>query len=950
MKFRFFISAIVLSHLLSAFIFSSTALGSVPQEQTCVSQAWPHELSNLAPDPDIVFGRLDNGFRYVLKKNQTPKDRTAIQLNVNAGSLNELDEETGIAHFLEHMVFNGSTHFRPGELIDYFQDIGMSYGGDTNAYTTYEDTVYKIILPASDRKMLEDGLLVMRDYASGALLEQAEIDRERNVVLAEMNERNTASFRTYQESSLFSLEGTLLPQRFAIGRKEVLEGADRRLIKRFYEKWYRPGNMFLVMVGDFDTAVAEAVIAERFATMQASAEPFTCPDYGSLDHNGIDAFYYQEPDLGYTSVSVEVLGNKKPQNDSFALQLKNLHRYMAAQIINFRLDQEREKQESVFSSSRFYFTSILDRFQQSAVVARTSGENWKPALAGINRILNQAIEHGFSDEETGMVKDELLGFLRRGVLISNTRDSLDISRDIVNSLNSNRVIQSPQQMEKLYAAPIRNTTPQDLHEALREIWGQDVRLIEVIGDAHIDSSDPKEVVKEYYGALQQQEIAEKSIDKLPDFPYLPAANGVEPIKRERLEPADASRFKYANNTVLNVKRTLFEENSASVAIHFGDGEKRLPQAGLSLLAEAVVNRSGTGTLRESEISRVLAGKSVNYRFRIGAESLSLAGNALSSDLETLLQVFQAILLDPGLRADAYQSAMKRFELMYKGMNSDINGAAKLYLAPFFAGNALTEEMPSWKDFKALTLDDVRAWLLPQFANAPLEISVVGDVEEAEVVALVSRYFGSLATREYREVKTKIVPHFPAGKTHEVSIGLNEDKALVQMAWLTDDYWDIKRTRRLHVLASIIDERLRKLIREKSGESYSPAAFSTNSKIFPGYGKIVIEVMTDAESLDPVIEQIGEVIQSLHDDPVGADELERSKQPAITSIKEHMATNGYWLSSVLSLSTRHPQVLSWPSTLLDDFGSITAADVSRLVAGYMVAERRAVGIIRAESDG
>ncbi len=947
MKIRFFISAIVLSPLLSGLVFSSTAAASAAQSESCVSQEWPHELSELAPDPDIVFGRLDNGFRYVLRKNENPKNRTAIQLNVNAGSLNELDEESGIAHFLEHMVFNGSTHFKPGELIDYFQDIGMSYGGDTNAYTTYEDTVYKIILPASDRKMLEDGLLVMRDYASGALLDQAEIDRERNVILAEMNERNTASFRTYKESSRFSLEGTLVPERFAIGRKDVLEGAGRGLIKRFYEKWYRPGNMFLVMVGDFDTAVAETVIAEQFNTMKASAEPFSCPDYGTLDHKGIDTFYYYEPDLGYTSVSVEILGNKKPENDSFQLQLKNLHRYMAARIINFRLDQEREKQDSVFSSGHFYFNSILDRFQQSALVARTSGENWKPALAGINRIINQAIEYGFSVEETEMVKEELIGYLRRGVLTSNTRDSLALSRDIINSINSNRVIQSPLREEQLYATPIRNTTPQDLHDALREIWGQDVRLVEVIGDAQIDGGDPEEVVKQYYDMLQQQEIAQKSIEKLPDFPYLPETDEIGPIKRERLELADATRFIYANNMVLNVKKTLFKENSAAVAVHFGDGEKSLPKAGLSLLAEAVVNRSGTGTLRESEISRVLAGSSVNYRFRIGDESLSLAGNALSSDLETLLQVFQAIVLDPGLRSDAYESAMKRFEIMYRGMNSDINGAAELYLAPFFAGNALTEKMPSWEDFKTLTLDDVRAWLLPQFEKASLEISIVGDVEEAEIVTLVSKYFGGLASKEYREMKTAIVPLFPAGKSHEVSIGLKEDKALVQMAWLTDDFWDIKKTRRLHVLAALIDERLRKLVREKSGESYSPAAFSTNSRIFPDYGKIVIEVMTDAESLDPVVGQIGEVIQSFHDDPVGTDELERSKQPAITSIKEHIQTNGYWLSSVLSLSTRHPQILDWPTTLLDDFSSISAADVSKLVADYLVAERRAVGIIRAE---
>ncbi len=216
MKIRFFISVLSLSLcIFLSFNLSYSSTQSSLHDKNCNSNDWPHEVSDLQPDPDISFGRLKNGFRYILLKNQYPKDRTAILLNVNAGSLNEEFEESGLAHFLEHMLFNGSTHFKPGELIDYFQDIGMSYGGDTNAYTTYEDTVYKIILPASDQDMLRDGLLVMGDYARGALLQQTEIDRERGVILAEMNERETASFRSYKASTLFSFEGTLLPQRFA---------------------------------------------------------------------------------------------------------------------------------------------------------------------------------------------------------------------------------------------------------------------------------------------------------------------------------------------------------------------------------------------------------------------------------------------------------------------------------------------------------------------------------------------------------------------------------------------------------------------------------------------------------------------------------------------------------------------------------------------------------------
>ncbi|MEK6201623.1 MAG: insulinase family protein, partial [Desulfobulbaceae bacterium] len=166
--------------------FSQAGLsGELPEdgsrEQLCLSTAWPHEKSDLAPDPALVFGRLDNGFRYILLRNQEPKGRVGVYLNIQAGSLHETEEQRGIAHFLEHMVFNGSTHFPPGSLVEYFQSIGMSFGGDTNAHTGFDETVYHILLPGGSREELKKGLLVMSDYARGALLSETEIDRERGV-------------------------------------------------------------------------------------------------------------------------------------------------------------------------------------------------------------------------------------------------------------------------------------------------------------------------------------------------------------------------------------------------------------------------------------------------------------------------------------------------------------------------------------------------------------------------------------------------------------------------------------------------------------------------------------------------------------------------------------------------------------------------------------------------
>jgi len=212
------------------------------QDQQCLVTTWPHEKSDLAPDPALIFGRLDNGFRYVLLKNQEPKGRVGIYLDIQAGSLYETEEQRGIAHFLEHMVFNGSTHFPAGSLVDYFQSIGMSFGGDTNAHTGFDETVYHLLLPEASREEVDKGLLVISDYARGALLSEAEIERERGVILSEKRARDSVEYRTHEAGLAFTMRGTRIPERMPIGIPGTLEKADHGIMKAYYDAWYRPEN------------------------------------------------------------------------------------------------------------------------------------------------------------------------------------------------------------------------------------------------------------------------------------------------------------------------------------------------------------------------------------------------------------------------------------------------------------------------------------------------------------------------------------------------------------------------------------------------------------------------------------------------------------------------------------------------------------------------------------
>lgn len=943
-----FLSSFFVIFLISIFFVSEPqSYQAVDQSADCFSTKWPHEESELKPDPSLHFGRLANGFRFVLKTNHVPQNRVAVLLNVEAGSLHEQEPQRGLAHFLEHMVFNGSTHFKPGELIEYFQSIGMSFGGDTNAYTTYTDTVYKIILPGGSAEELDQGLLVMSDYAGGALLLEEEIERERGVILAEKTARDSVNYRSHLARTSFVLDGTALPQRQPIGTEQVLKNAGKAELKAFYEHWYRPDNMILSVVGDFDIDAARELIVKHFGMLKNS-EGGVCPDYGRVVSRGIEGFYYHETALGSTEVFIETISNKEPVNDSLQVQTEQIHRYLAAMIVNHRLSRLEEDSDTVFSSASYYDSIMLDRYRLSGIRARTTQQQWRKTLAAMQQSLGQIIAFGVSEREVSRVRQELLADLEQGVLGAETRDSLRLASQIVSTLNENRVFLSPVQESELFEPIISATGAEDINRVIKRAWSNETRLIQLVGDAVIDAAEPQQALKNYYLGLAQSTPAPFVDEQQVAFPYLSTAEQpIAPISQRSFDDISALRFEYANGFILNLKKTDFKNNQVIATLHFGSGRKSQPQKGLDMVSAAVINGSGTGTLRKSQLSEALSGSSVHYRFEVGEESFALQGSTVSAEIELLLQVFYSLIQDPGFREDAYRMAMKEFESMYGNLEHSVEGSAHLFLDSFFTGDIPGSGMGSWDQIKTIELQQIVDWLIPYFRRAPLELSIVGDFDPEQVQRLASIYFAGLPERSMTSSAAgtgSVQALFPVGDRLDISVDAPVDKGLIRVGWLTDDYWDISRTRRLHVLAAVFEDRLRQVIREELGTSYSPSAYATASRIYPAYGAVYAEVIVEAAALDKVLQVIEEIAESLVNDPVDETELARSREPITTSLKDSFRTNRYWLHSVLSLSARHEEQLVWPLSMISDFSSVSAEEINRMAQTYFRDERRAVGVI------
>lgn len=926
--------------------FSSTGESAAP----CFTTGWPSDHSDLLPDPSLHRGILKNGFRYVLKRNNEPAERVAVYLDVQAGSLHEKENQRGLAHFLEHMLFNGSTHFPPGSLVEYFQSLGMSFGGDTNARTSHTETVYNIILPSGAEKDLDSALLVMADYARGALLLDSEIDRERGVILAEKRARDSAQYRSQVATSSFAFRGTRYPERMPIGTEATIKSADRDLLKSYYDAWYRPDNMILVLVGDIDLELTTGLIKKHFAGLTAAGAKPPCPDFGRLELKGVETFYHYEPELGKTNIAIQNFSDLPIENDSLLLEKRELLKMIGSMAFNYRLQRLQEEAKVPFAQAGYSSGDIARGIGYSSLSAQVDAANWQETLTSLEQILRQAIEYGFTASEVERAKKEILAQLEARVLTAHSEDSRTIGRRIIDHLNRNRVYQSATQEKDLYGPLVNAVSLADVQEDFRKRWSHDSLLVSVTGDVQLGEKGAADIASIYQSSTQVA-VGASVNGSAPVFPYLQPPSAVNTLLQQTtFKDIGVEQLVFANGLIVNLKKTQFEESTIRVRADFGAGKQQENMPGMAMLAEDVINDSGTGTLPQSAINALVAGSSINLSFRVGESAFTWAGTTLTKDFELFSQLLYTLLADPGLRENAFKKAYENLELMYQKMSRQIEGAVPLQVQPFLANYNAHIGLPAWKDVAKLNFDALAQWsnsfIRPKDRPKDLEISVVGDFNRDEVVAVLTNYFSGI---ELTPPPTPVSPavHFPSGQKLAVTVNTSDDKSLITVAWPTDDFWDIHQTRRLQLLSSIFGDRLRKIVREKLAASYSPHVSSFNSRVHQSFGYIISQTMVEPGAEDMVIKEIFKISDQLAREGISPEELNRARGPLVTSLMEHTRNNQYWLNTVLALAARYPQQLDWPRSIISDYSSISQAEINELAKEYLDNEKAAVARVVSE---
>lgn len=903
---------------------------------SAIARPWPHEGSDLPLDEAVQWGHLENGIRVVILPWSEPPDRISLRLMIESGSINESDRQKGLAHLIEHMAFNGTRNYSAGEMVEYFQRLGMDFGADTNAHTWWRETVYKLELPDRNEELLRDGLQLLRDYADGMLFEEEELEKEKGVVLSEYRDGNSPQFKEYVDGIQFVLPDSRISRRVTIGDEDVIRMATRQDLVDYYNKWYVPEKMVLIAVGEVDPDQIMELFNEYFGDMEASDEPVQDPDYGTIVPVDQKFRIYSDPELPMGQLEIYTRRKIEQEVDNKEMRLETTKLNIANSILSRRFDKLSKEEGAPFISGAGYDYRWLDFVRYSGVALNLEPVKWVQGMQLATSELNRALQYGFTEAELNEAKATIINGYEEAAARASTRKSRDLSSALVRSVRDNMVFTDPEALKDKMVSAINEITVDDVWTAFRIAWSPEERLVNLSGNFET-------IVEDVYNASANAPVVARVEEEQKPWAYTDFGKPGTVVENNYIEDLDINQYVLSNGVRLNIKQTDYEANKIHVKLSFGNGQLAEPKdkPGLSFLASSIFTAGGLGEHSNDELQALLAGKTVGAGFSVDGAEFTLGGVTNADDLVIQLQLMAAYMSDPGFRPEGRRLFLRQLDAFYTQLAHEPNAVLQNEATRFLASGDLRFGFPEREDLEARTTEEVAAWMKEALTSGYLEMAVVGDITDKDsVIKAVLETFGALPQRadERPEMADARLVDFPRGAESQVFTYKSEiPRAMATMNWPTTDQDDIFEVRRLSVLGGVYSDRMRVEIREKIGEAYSPYAYNSSSDTYTDYGVFKAIVGVDPDSADKIEGILLDIGKDLADNGIDEDELVRAIEPVKNRIEEYRRTNGYWLNSVLLRCQGEPRRLEWARSFADFWGTVTVDDINRLAKTYLQPE-------------
>lgn len=901
------------------------------------SPPWPQASSDIPADPAVTFGALPNGMRYAIMKNATPKGEVSIRLRIGAGSLMESDAQQGLAHFLEHMAFRGSAHVPEGNVFEMLQKLGLRTGADANAQTGQTDTVFQFDLPQTDDATIDQGLMLTRDILSELSLKPEAFDAERGPVLSEERLRAGPGERAFETQSKFLLKGQLAPERIPIGKVDIIRNAPVSLVRDFYRDYYRPQRAALIVVGDIDPAAIKAKIEANFADWNPPGLGGRDPDLGTPAMRGKEFEVFSEPGAPQ-SISIAWVQAYDGAPDTAARRRHNLIDSVALSILNQRFATVAQNDDAPFTSAGASRGNSARSAKITSLRIGYVSDKWQRALEEAEKIRRQMVLQGVSQQELDREVKAILADTDADLEASATRQSRNLARGLVSSIDRNYVFSSPETDAAVLRRNIQGISVEDVNGALRDVFAGNGPLVFLSSSSAVEGG--KAALASVFDRAEVAPVENTTPPQVADWPYTSFGAPGQVVETRHIEDLDTYFVRFANGVRLTVKPTKFRANQILVSANIAGGDLAFPKDH-TVLDPAAYLSGGLKALSFLDMRRTLEGKVASVGFGIDDDSFSLSGNTRPEDLDTELQLIAAYITAPGWRPEPY----------HKSLSSLLDYLPKLDISPMSLFNAKFSELlhpgdarwayPTSADVAAATLDQVKAVISPALLNNAIEVTMVGDVSLGQAIKSVSETLGALPGRADMRPQPPQPGdvRFPAPTPQPVVLyhSGRPDQGAAAIAWQTTDLYADDESAARGMLKEILQLRMLDELRIRDGATYSPSAAASASRTFPGYGYIAAFAEIPPDKSQLFFDTVQRIAADLRDHGPSQEYFERAHKPAVDAMEKAVETNNFWASSLIGAQSDERR-LTYIRDLMPQLQAVTPADVQRVARKYLRDDR------------
>jgi len=920
---------------------------------TSFAIAQTSETEKIPTDPNVKIGKLANGLTYYIQNNGKPEDKLELRLAIKAGSILETDEQQGLAHFIEHMNFNGTKNFEKNELVDYLQSIGVKFGADLNAYTSFDETVYILPIPSDDKDKLEKGFTILEDWAHNALLTEEAIDGERGVVLEEYRLGLGPDKRMMQEYLPKVMYNSRYAERLPIGKKEVIEKADYETIRSYYKDWYRPGLMAVIAVGDLDVETIEQKIKSHFSNLKPVENPLERKEYGVPNHKETFVAIATDPEANFSQVRVYYKDLEDAEEVvTISDYKKQLEKNMFSSMINNRLEELANSNTPPFTYGFSYYGGTYSKSKNAYQSFAMTGENSQ--LAALKALVteNERVKrYGFSESEFERAKKEYLARLEKSYKDRDKQESNRIIGQYVSNFLENAPMPGTAWTYEYAKNNMDEISLENINGLINNFLHDDNRVIVFTGPEK-ESVKP---VSEKEVLMVLDDVANAEIEKYAEnevrenlITEMPTEGSILETKVD--DELGITTFSLSNGAKVVFKKTDFKNDEILFSAYSEGGTSLYNdnEFQTTVFANAGLGEAGIGGLDKNELNKMMSGKIANVRPQISSYSEGLNGSSTPKDFETMMQMINLYFTSLNKDEEAYQSFATKQKNFLGNLMSNPNFYFQNELGKYRnEGNPRFAGFPTPEKYDEMDYDLAYQKYQERFADASdFTFFFVGNVDEALLKSYASKYIASLPSSNSAE-KFK-APDFreDTSSRREKTVYKGTDpKSQVSILWNGETKYDLEDDFAITALGEILTIKLVEQLREEESGVYGVGARGNMSEIPYGSYSFSISFPCGPENVENLTKAALLEVNKIKENGPSEEDLAKIKETLRLQRKEQLKENRFWLSQLQKAEIEDREITNNEdyNEMIED---LEADDIQKMAKKYLT-DNYLLGILMPE---